>query len=267
MRKCMRATAILVVSCGCVFGGGAAQAVIVTPGLSRVSAISQMEIPVVTVQQNDTQVGTVGPLSAGVVQSKNALTHDVDGAAVFSNATAGIVYMSYIRSDSATFGTGINFGGESRFRYEFHVDQPTTVVINYDMLGTSDVTTVGFNGIQVNPWYAMQGFRVTVNGISNYVNWTVDAGFRPWSNDPMPYAGTYLYNIPAGNGYLEFSLAASSSGNQGQGTRRMVGDLAFQIGPAVPEPSSFALAALGCAGAGGFVWRRRGMRDRLALRR
>ncbi len=223
-----------------------AMAVLITPGLSRVRTTSQMGTPLETVEDIDTQTGTTGPLSAGVVHTKNALTHDLDGWAVFSNPTAGTVNLSYIRSDTATFGTGIIFGGESLFRYEFNVDEPTTVVVDYDMLGTSDVTTLGFTGIQVNPWYAMQGFRVTVNGVSNYVNWMLDAGGSPpWSNDPMPYAGTYLYNIPAGNSYLEISVAASSDGNQGQGTRTMVGTLDFQIGPVVPEPSSLVLFGLG----------------------
>ncbi len=242
--KNARSFNVILTICLGILSSNLTYAVTLTPGLSRVRTTSQLGTPLETLEDIDSQTGTTGPLAAGVVHSKNALTHDLDGLAVFSNPTAGTVNLSYIRSDSATFGTGIIFGGESLFRYQFNVDQPTTVVVDYDMLGTSNV-----NGNQVNPWYAMQGFRVTVNGQSNYVNWTLDAGpLPPWSNDPMPYAGTYLYNIPAGNSYLEISVAASSSGNQGQGTRTMEGVFDFQIGPAVPEPSSLTLIGLGALG-------------------
>lgn len=224
-----------------------ASATIITPGLSRVYVQSQMGTPLITVSDIETQVGTLSSLSANVAQSGSpsggpaTLHTSLNSWSAFDNVSKGTAYLNFTRT-STTLSTGMIWGGYARFRYEFHVDAPTTVTVDYDMLGSS---TVDPN--VTNPWNAMQGFRTSVNGTSYYVNWfTGTFSFPPHLPSPRPYAGTYVYAIPAGHSFLEIEVSAGSSAHSGQGTRLMEGTFEFQIGEAVvPEPSTGLLAGVG----------------------
>lgn len=228
-----------------MFAPADARAASVTPGLSRVSAQAQMGTPLVTVFDSDQQSGTLTPLAVDVEQtggSAGTLSLDVDSAVHFTSANSGLVTQRHVRADSRTNGTGVIWGGVARFRYEFSVDAATTVVIDYDALGTSNVA---FDALR---WSGMQGFTVSVNHDTRALNWSlIDLqAFPNTPASPLPLTGQFAWNIGPGDGFIEIQLAASSSASNGGGTRLMQGSFAFQIGdaPVTPIPLPASLPAL-----------------------
>ena len=203
---------------------------LVVPLASKLQANSSMGLfqPFPEVNDLAAQGGALAPLAAGVVQTDSVhgtLTHVIDGAAQFAGPRSGTVDLSYVRTDTKTNGTSVNFGGSVLFRYDFHVDVPTTLTVDWDVLATES-----FPG---NSWWALQGFDVVVNGSQEDICFSCMWFLPPKPSSPQALQGTFTFALPAGDGYLEICDGSAATGNQYASVRTSVGRFGWRIGPPV----------------------------------
>ena len=201
---------------------------LVTPIFSEVS--SNVEVGNGDMFDVDNQFTTLNSLTTTASVSQGSMGVDIDSIASWSGPNLGSVMMNQSRQ----YGPSVNFSGESLFQYDFTVSEATELIIDYDFWGTTTSNSTNGN----IAWWAMQGYRITVDGVPAEFNFMSTGGFPFNLPSPIHFNGQLQYALDPGDHRIAMRLYGGASGEQ-PGNRSMSGGINFQIGDAaIPEPSS-----------------------------
>ncbi len=199
-------------------------------GSSVIGSISDTE--------STNQGSEINALSVSTSRASEGLTMDVDGSAIFTSPSTLSVGMVLSRSEKNNPGYDGNYGGDGTFIYNFHVDDATTVTIDYDILTTS--TWAG----SFNPyvWSGITPYQIEIDGnLTSLGGYSI---FDPAKSSPYAISGAIVSNLGIGNHTIRIHDNQNGYGSI-FGDREKSGLFEIQIGVsvAVPEPSSLITLA------------------------